>query len=136
MENTCRILHFDTFQDQRGKLSVVEGGQSIPFEIKRAFFLYDLPAGAVRGGHAGDFSEVIVTMAGQCKISAHDGLHEQLYVLAQPMTGLYIPRLFWREIFDFSENCVLAVLSDAHYNADAYIKDFDEFMQKIRKGSV
>ena len=128
-EKTCCLLWFSAFADDRGKLTAIEGGRTIPFEIRRIFFLYDLTPGAVRGDHATMNDQCIVAVAGSCRIYTHDGEKETVYDLDGPMCGLYVPAMIWRRIFDCSDGCVLAVLSDKHYSPEDYVRDFDTYLR-------
>ena len=129
----CRLMRFSTVTDERGKLTAIEGGETVPFDIQRIFFLHDLTPGCVRGGHATLNDQCIITVTGSCRVRTHDGEKEAVYTLDEPMCGVYIPALVWREVFDYSKDCALAVLSDKHYDANDYIRDFDEFIE-LRRG--
>ena len=128
-KKSCRMLRLSSFSDQRGKLTVIEGGDTVPFEIRRIFFLYGLTPDSVRGDHATLNDQYIVLIAGSCRVSTHDGETETDFVLDEPMHGVYVPSMIWRGIYDCSENTVLAVLSDKHYDPEDYVRDFDEFLR-------
>ena len=128
-KKTCRLLRFSTFTDERGSLTVIEGGEAVPFEIRRFFFLHNLTPGSVRGGHATLNDQCFVAVAGSCRIRTHDGVEESVFLLDEPMRGVYVPSMIWREVCDYSENCVLAVLSDKHYDPNDYVRDFDAFLR-------
>ena len=127
-KKTCRFLRLTTFSDERGSLAAIEGGDTVPFEIRRVFFVFDLSSSSLRGQHATMNDQCIVTAAGTCRIRTHDGEKETVYTLDAPMCGLYIPAMTWREIFDCSADCVLTVLSDKHYDPADYIRDFGQFL--------
>ena len=125
----CRLLHFPAFEEIRGNLTVIEGGEAVPFEIRRVFFLYGLSPDSVRGNHAVRNDQCIVLVSGSCRVRTHDGEKETVFFLDEPMCGVYVPPMIWREIDDFGENTVLAVLSDKHYDTGDYVRDFETFLQ-------
>ncbi len=123
---------FDDFGDERGKLVVIEGSQSIPFEIKRVFYIYGSDATVVRGQHANRESEfVLVNVAGTSKVRITDGKEEVIVSLDRPMMGVYIPRMVWKDMYDFSEDSVLLVLASTHYDGSEYIRDYDEYLKEV-----
>ncbi len=126
---TCRILHLSSRSDKRGSLTAIEGGDTVPFEIRRVFFLYDLSPAVVRGQHATRNDQCIVTVKGSCRVRTHNGEKENVFTLDAPMRGVYVPAMVWREIFDCSTDCILAVLSDKHYDPDDYVRDFEQFLR-------
>ena len=116
--------------DERGKLVVIEGGIAIPFEIKRVFYIYDSDADVIRGQHANKISEfVLINVAGKSKVRITDGYEEFTVELDKPMTGVYIPRMVWKDMYDFSNDSVLLVLASTHYDANEYIRDYDEYLK-------
>lgn len=123
-------LSFAQCGDARGKMSVVEGGSSVPFEIKRIFYSYATDTDAIRGQHANRKSAfVMICVAGSCKVRIVDlDGNEKTFELVSPEKGLYIPKMLWKDMFDFSEDCVLLVLSDEHYDKNEYIRDYAEYM--------
>lgn len=129
-----RMLSFQQRGDERGRLVVAEGGQEIPFDIRRVFYIYDSVPQVVRGRHANRESEfVMIDMAGSSRVRVSDGAHERVYTLDQPHTGIYIPRMLWKEMFDFSENAVLLVLANTHYDAGEYIRDYAEYLKEVNR---
>ena len=128
-KKSCRLLRLSSFTDQRGKLTVIEGGETVPFEIRRIFFLHGLAPDAVRGNHATLNDQCFVLLAGSCRVQTHDGEKETVFLLDEPMSCVYVPSMIWRGIYDCSENTVLAVLSDKHYDPDDYVRDFDVFLK-------
>lgn len=107
LKEKCPILHFKDFGDERGKLVVIEGQQSIPFEIKRVFYIYDSDSSIVRGQHANKESEfVLINVAGKSKIRITDGNEEMVVELNKPMMGIYIPKMIWKDMYDFSKDSV------------------------------
>lgn len=129
----CKVLHFKDNGDERGKLVVVEGATSVPFEIKRVFYIYDSDDDIKRGQHANRESEfVLINVSGKSKVKLDDGFDEAIIELNKPMMGLYIPRLVWKEMYDFSNDSVLLVLASTHYDGTEYIRNYDEYVKEIR----
>ena len=132
LQERCPILHFGDLGDERGKLVVIEGGQAIPFEIKRVFYIYDSGATVVRGQHANRESEfVLINVAGKSKVRITDGKEEFVAVLDRPMMGIYIPKMVWKDMYDFSPDSVLLVLASTHYDGGEYIRDYDTYLQEM-----
>lgn len=132
LQDRCPILHFGDLGDERGKLVVIEGGQAIPFEIKRVFYIYDSDATVVRGQHANRESEfVLINVAGKSKVRITDGKEEFVAVLDRPMMGIYIPKMVWKDMYDFSPDSVLLVLASTHYDGGEYIRDYDTYLQEM-----
>ena len=132
LQERCPILHFGDLGDERGKLVVIEGGQAIPFEIKRVFYIYDSDATVVRGQHANRESEfVLINVAGRSKVRITDGKEEFVAVLDRPMMGIYIPKMVWKDMYDFSPDSVLLVLASTHYDGGEYIRDYDTYLQEM-----
>lgn len=132
LREKCSILNFGDCGDERGKLVVIEGGQSVPFEIKRVFYIYDSDDSVVRGQHANRESEfVLVNVAGTSKVRITDGKEEFVVELNKPMMGVYIPKMIWKDMYDFSSDSVLLVLASTHYNGQEYIRDYDEYLKEM-----
>ena len=132
LQERCPILHFGDLGDERGRLVVIEGGQAIPFEIKRVFYIYDSDATVVRGQHANRESEfVLINVAGKSKVRITDGKEEFVAVLDRPMMGIYIPKMVWKDMYDFSPDSVLLVLASTHYDGGEYIRDYDTYLQEM-----
>ena len=130
LQERCRILQFTDLGDERGKLVVIEGGQSIPFEIKRVFYIYGSDASVVRGQHANMESEfVLINVAGQSKVRITDGREEFVVELDRPMMGVYIPKLIWKDMYNFSSVSVLLVLASSHYDGQEYIRNYDDYIR-------
>lgn len=132
--NKVRMLEFPQRGDQRGHLVVVEGNQDIPFEIKRVFYIYGSDAEVVRGQHANRLTEfVLINVAGRSKVRVADGEgNEAIYCLNRPHTGIYLPTMIWKDMYDFSEDSVLLVLASGHYDASEYIRNYEEFEKEIK----
>lgn len=134
LRELCPVLQFSDLGDERGKLVVIEGGQSIPFDIKRIFYIYESDSTVVRGQHANRNSEfVLVNVAGQSKVRITDGTEEFVVELNKPMMGVYIPQMIWKDMYDFSSDSVLLVLASTHYDAQEYIRDYNDYIEIVKK---
>lgn len=132
LREKCKILDFADLGDERGKLVVVEGARDIPFEIKRVFYIYGSDSTVVRGQHANKESEfVLINVAGQSRVRITDGKEEFVVELTKPMTGVYIPKMIWKDMYDFSKDSVLLVLASTHYDGSEYIRDYDEYLRML-----
>lgn len=130
LQEMCPILQFADLGDERGKLVVIEGAQAVPFEIKRVFYIYDSDATVVRGQHANRESEfVLINVAGQSKVRITNGKEEIVVKLDKPMMGVYIPKMIWKDMYDFSAGSILLVLASTHYDGKEYIRDYDEYLR-------
>lgn len=125
----CSILDFDTHHsDRKGNLTVVENGKTLPFDVKRAYFMYDLPAGAERGAHAHkSLFQLIVAVSGSFNVTLNDGSISRTFTLNRPYQGLLVYPGMWRELNDFSSGSVCCVLASEKYDASDYIRDYQEF---------
>lgn len=130
---TAQMLEFSQRGDERGHLVVVEGTQDIPFDIKRIFYIYGSDKEVIRGQHANRKTEfVLINVAGTSKVKVSDGRgNETVYSLNRPHTGIYLPKMVWKDMYDFSEDSVLLVLASEHYDPEEYIRDYDEFVKEI-----
>ena len=127
-----RKLQFPDLGDERGKLVVAEGELDIPFAIKRVFYIYGSDDTIVRGQHANRESEfVLINVAGSSKVMITDGENREIVELNRPMEGVYIPRMIWKEMYDFSPDSVLLVLASTHYDGSEYIRDFEAYKKEI-----
>ena len=130
------IVFFPTIEDLRGNLSVIEK-DIIPFAIKRVYFLYDVPSGAERGGHAHiEQEECIVAVSGSFEVVLNDGVSEKVFTLNKPNEGLYVTKNTWRELRNFSAGSVCLVVSSGEFDETDYIRDFNDFknyLEKIKK---
>lgn len=129
----AQLLEFSQRGDERGHLVIVEGMQDIPFDIKRIFYIYGSAPNVVRGQHANMRSEfLLINVAGTCKVKVKDGRgNEAVFSLNRPHTGIYLPKMIWKDMYDFSEDSVLLCLSSEHYDPEEYIRDYDEFVNMI-----
>ena len=126
----CRLLEFPIVSDPRGNLTFVEANRHIPFDIKRVYYLYDVPGGTERGGHAHrSLHQVIIAMSGSFDVVLNDGLRSHRYHLNRSYHGLYICPMMWREIDNFSSGSVCMVLASDFYNEADYFRDFGDFRQ-------
>ena len=131
--NGVQMMEFPQHGDERGHLVVVEGLKDVPFEIKRMFYIYGSDANVVRGRHANRKSEfVLINVAGQSKVRVDDGRgNEAVFSISRPHTGLYLPKMIWKDMYDFSPDSVLLVLSNEAYDPDEDIRDYDDFGREV-----
>lgn len=123
LRERCKLFTFRELGDDRGKLVVVEALKDIPFEIKRIFYIYGTNADTVRGQHANRKSDfVLINLSGSCKIRLYDETEEYVVTLDRPNQGLYVPKLVWKDMYDFSQDSVLLTLSDEYYDPNEYIR--------------
>lgn len=127
-----KMIEFKQNGDDRGKLVVVEGMKDIPFEIKRIFYIYGSDTTVVRGQHANRRSQfVLINVCGSSKVRVTDGKKEEIFLLDKPHTGIYIPKMLWKDMYDFSEDSILLVLASEAYDSSEYIRDFDEYIKEV-----
>ena len=132
IKDQYKILEFGDLGDERGKLVVVEGAMDIPFEIKRVFYIYGSDKDVVRGQHANRTSEfVLINVSGSSKVRVDNGFEEEIIELNRPRMGLYLPTMVWKDMYDFSEDSVLLVLANTHYDGNEYIRDYDEYLKEV-----
>jgi dTDP-4-dehydrorhamnose 3,5-epimerase-like enzyme len=128
--NDCRIIELPKFLDARGNLSFAQNFTQIPFEVKRTYWLYDVPGGVNRGGHAEiNNEELIIALSGAFDIVVDDGNCKRSFFLNRPYQGLYVKSGMWRTLEDFSSGAVCMVLASDVYKASDYIRSYDEFVQ-------
>ena len=134
IEERYKLLSFPDLGDERGNLVVVEGGVQIPFDIKRIFYIYGSDDTVVRGQHANLRSEfVLINVAGTSKVKVDDGKETRVIELNQPRMGVYLSKMLWKEMYDFSADSVLLVLSNEHYDAGEYVRDYEEYMRLLNE---
>ncbi len=128
-----KILDFKEYGDERGNLVVAEGdGIDIPFEIHRVFYLYGSDPEIVRGQHANRETEfVLINVSGSSKVLVDDGRQKTIVELNKPRMGLYLGKMVWKEMYDFSEDSVLLVLASEHYQEQEYIRDYNAFLKEV-----
>jgi len=129
-----KILKFDIKGDHRGSLIALEALKNIPFEIKRVYYLFGTKDGVRRGYHAHKkLRQVAICVSGSCKFLLDDGKIKTTVQLSKPDEGLLIEGLVWREMYDFSADCVLMVLADDYYNEADYIRDYERFLEEVKE---
>ena len=134
MIEKCRMIECPQKGDDRGHLVIVEGNQDIPFEIKRVFYIYGSDKDVIRGKHANYNTEfVLINVAGTSKVKVDDGTEQKIFSLDRPHTGIFLPRMVWKDMYDFSEDSVLLVLASEHYDETEYIRSYPEYLE-IMKG--
>lgn len=125
-----RIIQLPKITDLRGNLSVIEELKDIPFKIERTYWIYDVPGGECRGGHAyKENQEFIVALSGSFDVVLDDGKEKKTFSLNRSYNGLYVPKGMWREMENFSTNSLALVLSSTKYDANDYIRDYGEFLK-------
>lgn len=130
MENKAKIINLPKLIDKRGNLSFFEYPAQLPFAITRTYWIYDVPGGEIRGSHAfREQQEFIVALSGSFDVVLHDGDQEEKFSLNRSYYGLYIPKLYWRRLENFSTNSLALIVSDRLYDPTDYIRDFEEFKQ-------
>jgi len=129
----AKIFDIPKILDERGNLSFIEKGVDLTFDIKRVYWIYDVPGGEIRGGHAFKTQkEVIVALSGSFDVVLHDGNKSVCYSLNRSYKGLYVPEIYWREMENFSTNAVCLVLASTFYSEGDYILDFETFIKLIQ----
>ena len=132
LKDRCPILEFADLGDERGKLVVIEGSRNVPFDIKRVFYIYGSDDTVVRGQHANRNSEfVLINVSGTSKVRVDNGFEEEIIELNRPRMGLYLPTMLWKDMYDFSEDSVLLVITNTHYDGAEYIRDYDEYVKEV-----
>jgi glyoxylate utilization-related uncharacterized protein len=129
----CRIIELPRITDPRGNLTFVESERQIPFAVRRVYYLYDVPGGASRGGHAHrKLEQFIVAMSGSFDVIIDDGYTQRTFSLNRSYYGLYLPTMVWRELANFSSGSVCLVLASTLYEAADYIRDHEQFVREAR----
>lgn len=130
MINEVKILNLPKIEDNRGNLTFIEGDNHIPFEIRRVYWIYDVPGGQTRGGHAfKEQKEFIVALSGSFDVIANDGKQEMTYSLNRSYYGLYVPNGLWRKMQNFSTNSLAMVLSSTEFSEKDYIRDYQQYLE-------
>lgn len=128
----CRLINLPKISDARGNLTFVEGNNHIPFEVKRVYYLYDVPGGADRGEHAHkDLHQFVISMSGSFDLLLDDGFDKKRFQLNRPYYGVYVCPMMWRYLDNFSSGAVCMVLASGHYDETDYIRDRDEFLKAV-----
>ena len=129
----ARIIQFPKINDTRGNLTFIEGKNHVPFDVKRVYFIYDVPGGEVRGGHAfKETHEVIISLSGSFDILLDYGDWTQVFSLNRSYIGLYVPNMIWRQMFHFSTNSVALVLASSDYEQNDYVHRYEEYLRHIK----
>ena len=132
LKEKCPIIYFNDLGDERGKLVVIEGERQIPFRMERVFYIYESDNTVVRGQHANRESEfVLINVSGRSKVRITDGKEEFVVELNQPRMGVYIPKMIWKDMYDFSKDSILLVLASTHYDGAEYIRDYHEYLKEV-----
>lgn len=130
-----RLIELPKVTDPRGNLTFLEGGRHAPFQIERVYYLYDVPGGQSRGGHAHkQLQQVIIAASGSFDVVLDDGTEKRSWSLRRSYYGLYVPTMLWRELENFSSGSVCLVLCSNHYDAEDYYRDYDEFAAAANSG--
>ena len=134
MIESCKTIDLPIINDPRGNLTFVEAGRHIPFDIRRVYYLYDVPGGAERGGHAHKaLDQLIIAMSGSFDIHLDDGFAKKTVHMNRSYYGLYVCPMIWREIDNFSSGAVCMVLASNYYDELDYYRDYDQFVADVRR---
>jgi len=129
-----KIIDFKTLGDDRGSLIAIEEGYNAPFDIKRVYYIFDTKKGVERGFHAHkNLEQICIVVKGYCTFVLDDGNKKEEIILDNPNQGLYIENLIWREMKDFSSDCVIVVLASEHYDESDYIRNYDKYLEEVKK---
>ena len=133
----CKMIDLPKIADPRGNLTFVEGNEHVPFSIKRVFYLYDVPGGADRGGHAlKSCHQFLIAMSGSFDVIVYDGKNTRRFHLNRSYNGLYIPPLIWREMDNFSSGAVCLALASEPYDEADYHREYNEFLADVVEGQT
>lgn len=128
----CHVVNLPKVQDPRGNLTFIEAGNHIPFDIKRVYYLYDVPGGAERGAHGHRaLRQLIIAMSGSFDVVLDDGAHKKRFHMNRSYFGLYVAPMMWRDITNFSSGAVCMVLASEVYSEDDYFRNYDDFLNAI-----
>jgi len=131
-DGAARIQKVPIIPDQRGNLSFLQQGDQVPFEIRRVYWIYDVPGGQQRGSHAfRQTQEVIIALSGSLDVVLHDGERESVYSLNRSYNALYVPRMLWRTLGNFSTNSLALILASTDYDETDYIREFERFQRAL-----
>lgn len=130
--NLIKTINFKSLGDTRGELVSLESTKEIPFEIKRVYYIFNTQNDVIRGLHAHKkLKQVAIVLKGSCRFMLDDGVNKESILLSSPNQGLLIQSFVWREMCDFSDDCVLIVLADAHYDENDYVRNYQQFLNMI-----
>jgi len=129
----CRIIELPKIQDHRGNLTFIEADRHVPFEIKRVYYLYDVPGGASRSAHGHKaLHQLMIAMSGSFDVTLDDGIEKKVFHLNRSYYGLYIPPMMWRDLDNFSSGAVCMVLASDYFDENDYFRNHDDFLQASR----
>ncbi len=136
LKDQYKLIEFVDLGDERGNLVVIEGeGMDIPFDIKRVFYIYGSDSEVVRGQHANRETEfLLVNVSGISKVRVDNGRETEIIELNKPRMGLYLSPMLWKDMYDFSEDSVLLVLASRHYDANEYIRNYEDYLAELKNG--
>jgi dTDP-4-dehydrorhamnose 3,5-epimerase-like enzyme len=126
--DACKLIELPVIHNPQGNLTFIEENRHVPFPVARVYYLYDVPEGAVRGGHAHrELEQLIVPIGGRFDVIVDDGVEQRRIALDRPWVGLHVPRMIWRELENFSAGSFCVVLASAFYDEDDYYRDYEDF---------
>jgi dTDP-4-dehydrorhamnose 3,5-epimerase-like enzyme len=132
--NDCSIISLPKIQDPRGNLSFIETGRSLPFVIQRAYWIYDVPGGEIRGGHAyRELQEFFIALSGSFDVVLDDGKGQKTVSLNRSYFGLYVPSMIWRHLENFATNSVCLIIASLPYSKEDYIRDYESYLEAIQR---
>lgn len=135
--NDVKLVELPKYLDQRGNLSFVQNNAQIPFEIKRTYWIYDVPGGEARGGHAyKETEEFVIAISGAFDVTVDDGKEKKTFSLNRSYYGLYIPKGLWREIENFSTNSFALEFASTPFNEDDYVRDYNDYLKLKSNGEI
>jgi len=130
-----KLLDLPKILDERGNLTFIQNQSHIPFDIKRTYWIYDVPGGEVRGGHAyHELQEVIIALSGSFDVIVNDGVNEKKFTLNRSYFGLYVPKMIWRQLANFSTNSLALIVANREYDPKDYIRDFELYKRNNNEG--
>ena len=134
--NDCKIIQLPRIQDQRGNLTFIESDRHIPFDIKRVYYLYDVPGGSSRAAHGHKkLHQLMIAMSGSFDVTLDDGKEKKTFHLNRSYSGLYIPPMMWRDLDNFSSGAVCMVLASEYYDEQDYFREYSDFIQATKDWS-
>lgn len=132
-----RLVELPKIEDPRGNLTFIEGERQVPFPLRRVYYLYDVPGGATRGGHAHrQLQQLLIAAAGSFDVVLDDGVRSERYHLNRSHLGLYIPQMVWRELENFASSSLCLVMASELYDEADYYRDYDEFLAVVKGGAA
>lgn len=132
-----KMINFEMHGDDRGCLIALEKFNNVPFDIKRVYYIFDTKPNVTRGKHSHkELEQVLICTSGSCKIRLDDGVDKVEVLLDKPSKGLFVGKNLWREMYEFSEGCVLMVIANEYYDADEYVRNYDEFLAQVSASNI